>query len=206
MNDLVPHEGKNFDWDNDIVGASYRFLLSNLKIKQAFLTVAAVLPTGTITVNSTKGFEDSGTINVGGQSVTYTGRTATTFTGCAGGTGTIPVTSSVQQTGGLTVDSTLAGGVGEVTYWTGGGRIAATVPTPTNGILAFTQFSFLTGANANGPAVVRTLILATTLDNTGKALYFWHISDDGVAVSMAGVNGELRLTPYMFLANVGETA
>ena len=39
---------------------------------------------GTITVDSTTGFLSAGTLDVGGTSVTYTGKTATTFTGCVG--------------------------------------------------------------------------------------------------------------------------
>lgn len=46
-----------------------------------------VLPTGTVTVASTTGFPTSGTIWIQGQAVVYTGTTATTFTGCTGGTG-----------------------------------------------------------------------------------------------------------------------
>lgn len=38
----------------------------------------------TITVDSTDGFSSSGTIDIGGTSVTYTGKTSTTFTGCSG--------------------------------------------------------------------------------------------------------------------------
>jgi hypothetical protein len=52
------------------------------------------LPTGTINVQSTAGFPAAGTIQVMTsvgltQTVTYTGITATSFTGCTGGTGTM---------------------------------------------------------------------------------------------------------------------
>lgn len=65
------------------------------------------LPQTTITVASTTGFPDSGTISVGTslgwQDVTYTGRGATTFTGCSGGTGNIangyPVASGASTIG-----------------------------------------------------------------------------------------------------------
>jgi hypothetical protein len=46
------------------------------------------LPTGTITVSDTTGFDTSGRIRIGKSIVTYTGKTGTTFTGCTGGTGT----------------------------------------------------------------------------------------------------------------------
>ena len=39
----------------------------------------------TVTVASTTGFESSGTITIGEENITYTGKTATTFTGCTRG-------------------------------------------------------------------------------------------------------------------------
>lgn len=66
---------------------------------------ATTLPQTTLTVPSTTGFPSSGTIFVftstGRQTVTYTGVTATTFTGCAGGTGVIgfaPVVTTTNTT------------------------------------------------------------------------------------------------------------
>jgi len=59
-----------------------------------------VLPQATINVASTTGFPTSGTINVTTSSnvqqiVTYTGITATSFTGCSGGSGTLTTGNSV---------------------------------------------------------------------------------------------------------------
>jgi hypothetical protein len=56
---------------------------------------AQTLPETTVTVASTTGFPSSGILNVGGQTVTYTGKTATTFTGAAGGTGAIATGAAV---------------------------------------------------------------------------------------------------------------
>jgi len=39
---------------------------------------------GTVTVDSTSGFNASGSIDIGGSTVTYSGKTSTTFTGCSG--------------------------------------------------------------------------------------------------------------------------
>jgi hypothetical protein len=63
---------------------------------QAYTTTTAqvTLPVATIPVGSTNGFTTSGTINVGGQIVTYTGITTLSFTGCLGGAGV-----TVQGTG-----------------------------------------------------------------------------------------------------------
>lgn len=74
------------------------FLNGTTTIAAASNNVA--LPTGTITVVSTTGFPTSGTIlvdtNAGTQTVTYTGVTATTFTGCSGGTGTMLTGNAVK--------------------------------------------------------------------------------------------------------------
>jgi len=63
---------------------------------------ATVLPQATLTVPSTTGFPTSGTLFVytstGRQTVTYTGTTATTFTGCSGGTGVIGFAQIVSTT------------------------------------------------------------------------------------------------------------
>jgi len=54
------------------------------------------LPVATITVASTTGFAAQGGIFVAGQVVFYTGKTATTFTGCTGGSGVISTGSTVE--------------------------------------------------------------------------------------------------------------
>ncbi len=64
----------------------------------AAASAGAALPQATITVDSTADFPTSGTFNlyVGGvaQVITYTGKSATTFTGCSGGTGTMLVNAT----------------------------------------------------------------------------------------------------------------
>lgn len=67
----------------------------------------ASLPTGTINVVSTTGFPSSGTMFVQSSTashlITYTGVTATTFTGCTGGNGTL-------STGGVVSSTSAFGG------------------------------------------------------------------------------------------------
>jgi hypothetical protein len=75
------------------------------------------LPTGTINVNSTTGFPTSGWIYVTTgttpQLVTYTGTTATTFTGCTGGSGFMATGNAVaagfNPNGGIVYVTTSAG-------------------------------------------------------------------------------------------------
>lgn len=64
------------------------------------LTGAHTLPAATLTVASTAGFPDSGTVILpNNQKVAYTGKTATTFTGCSGGTGSQLDAARVAQYG-----------------------------------------------------------------------------------------------------------
>jgi hypothetical protein len=64
---------------------------------QTVTTQSHTLPVGTLNVGDTTGFPSSGTVhcyNDAGvplrQAIAYTGKTAATFTGCSGGSGTIP--------------------------------------------------------------------------------------------------------------------
>lgn len=62
--------------------------------------IAAIGSASTITVDSTTGFSTAGRIYVGDKLVEYTGKTATTFTGCTtSATGSVADNSSVRQHG-----------------------------------------------------------------------------------------------------------
>jgi streptogramin lyase len=62
----------------------------------------AILPQGTINVGSTTGFTSSGLLTIqtstGTALVSYAGKTATAFTGCTGGSGTLATGGAVSQT------------------------------------------------------------------------------------------------------------
>lgn len=60
-------------------------------------TGSHTLPIATINAVATASFAAAGTIDVGGQTVTYTGKTGTTFTGCTGGTGTFGAGTVISQ-------------------------------------------------------------------------------------------------------------
>ena len=81
-----------------VAGSVLRLQPVHCMTANAATTIAALsngvgLPTGTINVASTSGFPTAHTLsvqtNLGLQGVTYTGKTATTFTGCAGGAGSM---------------------------------------------------------------------------------------------------------------------
>jgi uncharacterized phage protein gp47/JayE len=59
------------------------------------LTSGVTLPAATIPVTSTAAFPSSGKILIGGQVITYTGKTGVTFTGATGGVGTFGVSTPV---------------------------------------------------------------------------------------------------------------
>jgi hypothetical protein len=61
------------------------------------LSAAVTLPSATIQVASTAGFTTSGTLTIRNQTVNYTSRTTTTFTGCSGGTGSFGAGTEVVQ-------------------------------------------------------------------------------------------------------------
>lgn len=62
------------------------------------MSAIATLPTATLTVVDTSEFPSAGQAWVAGRLVTYTGKTATTLTGCTGGAGAIAVGALVVST------------------------------------------------------------------------------------------------------------
>lgn len=114
---------------------------------------------------------------------------------------------SSTDTATLTATNTLTGGVGEITGWTGGAsayaRISQTVPAPVNGVVDFTQITWSTDTSTNGPASVKSVVMVTTSDNSGKALFAWNLNTGGSADDMSAANSILAVTPTFFLQNVG---
>ena len=102
----------------------------------------------TITVSSTTGFDSSGTIVIGGETITYTAiGSSTTFTGCTRGAGS-------------TTAATIASGV-TVTQFTKGGVPEMVVRTPDNNyllypfpnkeyVIKFDYYTFPTDMSAHG--------------------------------------------------------
>lgn len=87
-----------YDLPNNIRNITQvRLLIPGSNTAYAVTTSGVTLPTGTIPVNTTQGFTTNGTIQVGTQIVSYTGVTATSFTGCSGGVGAIVTGTGVGQ-------------------------------------------------------------------------------------------------------------
>lgn len=173
------------------------------------------LPQGTINVASTAGFPPSGNIliAVSGQwrQVAYTGITATSFTGCTGGTGTLATSQVVQFASTITVPAqasafttttvfrlitprfwvvsagTLAAGSFRVydyatNTWTSGAITGLAASLGTDGQMVSTPSWIGTGYN-NFATGTATSGTATTLVQTGKT---WAVGQ--------WVNYEVRIT------------
>jgi titin len=130
------------------------------------------LPAGTIDVASTTGFAGSGTILVttsaGTQTVTYTGTTPTSFTGCSGGTG-------VMGTGGAVtippIPVTFSGGGGSgaagiLIVSTSGGVTGVTMTSPGSGYTSTPTVTFPAPSGATGTAA--TGYAVTNITNSGS--------------------------------------
>lgn len=73
---------------------------------------------------------------------------------------------------------TLAGGVGEITG-TGYARKSQALPTPSSAnptVISFTLMSWATSSATDWPAAVKSAVLVSTSDNTGKAIAAWNLN------------------------------
>lgn len=94
---------------------------------------------------------------------------------------------STSAVGVITASSTLAGGVGEITG-TGYTRKSQARPASSNGTLTFTTNTWQTLSATNWPNNVASIIAATTVDNTGKALCCWNLQVGGAVRDLSGAN------------------
>jgi hypothetical protein len=125
---------------------------------------AAVLPQATINVAATAGFPQAGqlliTISGAQQLITYTGITATSFTGCSGGTGTMATAQAVQFASSITLPvqasafttATVFRLMTPVWYVVGAGTLAAG---------AFRKYDFATNQWVSGTITGLPATLAT---------------------------------------------
>lgn len=143
----------------------------------------ATLPQATINVSDTTNFTTAGSLLVlsstGVQTVTYTGKTGTTFTGCSGGTGTIITGSIVGQTNASTTIAAGSNGqilpqatinVASTTGFPNAGTLRIYATTSTGGIqnvtyTGVTATSF-TGCSG-GTGTLNTGSTVTSLPATG---------------------------------------
>lgn len=78
-----------------------KYLATGLTLEYApatTISAAASLPSATLTVSDTTNFPSTGNLSVGANTIAYTGKTGTTFTGCTGGTGSVVVGDRIAST------------------------------------------------------------------------------------------------------------
>jgi hypothetical protein len=98
--------------------------------------------------------------------------------------------------GGLEAGDTLVGGVGEISG-TGYARQSQAEPSAAGEQVVFAMMSWSTGAATDWPSAVHSVVLATTVDNSGVALCAWHLQAGGAARNMSGANTTLQFTPTL---------
>lgn len=103
---------------------------------------------------------------------------------------------STNAVANFTAASTLAGGVAEITG-TGYARLSQAAPTPASGQIVWTQKSWSTGAAVNWPATTKSVVLVTTVDNTGKAICAWNLIAGGAARDLSQANTTENVTPTL---------
>jgi len=90
---------------------------------------------------------------------------------------------------------TLAGGVGEITG-TGYSRKNQSRPSTSAGLMTFTLMSWATSSATDWPSGVRSVVAATTADNSGKALAAWDlIAPSGAARDLSQASTTENVTP-----------
>jgi len=111
-------------------------------------------------------------------------------------------TKPCSGTGTLAVTDTLASGVGEITG-TGYARQSQAEPTASAAnpsAVVFSQMSFATGSATDWSSAVKSVILATTADNTGKAICAWNLQAGGAARDLSQANTTEQVTPTLNVA------
>ena len=104
--------------------------------------------------------------------------------------------------GALASSDTLAGGVGEISG-TGYGRQSQSEPTPTTAdptALVFSQMTWATGSATDWPSSVKSVVLVTSSDNSGKAICGWNLQTGGTARDLSGANTTELFTPTLNVA------
>jgi hypothetical protein len=99
-------------------------------------------------------------------------------------------------------DTLVGAAMGEITG-TGYARQSQSEPTASSAnpsAVAFTIESWTTGAATDWPASVKSVVLATTADNTGKAICAWNLVTGGTARNLSAAGTTENVTPTLNIA------
>jgi hypothetical protein len=144
----------SFRTSNNIPAVVGRSILPTTTLNLVATNGTATLPLTPITVVDTTQFTTSGTLliqsSAGPQTVTYTGKTGTSFTGVIGGTGTIITGGAVAQTNNATAFTP----AGPLTLPAGTITVTSTVGFPASGTLRVVSH---TSNTSTSPVSVQTI-------------------------------------------------
>jgi hypothetical protein len=110
-------------------------------------------------------------------------------------------TKSVSGTNPFSAGNTLSGAtLGEITG-TGYARQSQAEPAAASRAKPFSQMSWSTGSATDWPSTVRSVVLVTTADNTGKAICAWNLQTGtgGAARDMSQANTTENAAPVLTL-------
>jgi hypothetical protein len=117
-----------------------------------------------------------------------------------GATGGLPATCyfalSTNAVANFTTASTLAGGIAEITG-TGYARQSQAAPAPASGSASFSAMNWSTASATNWPAAVKSVVLVSTSDNTGKAICAWNLIPGGGSRDLSQANTTEQVTPTL---------
>jgi hypothetical protein len=106
-------------------------------------------------------------------------------------------TKSVDGTNPFTEADTLVGPDMDEITGTTYARESQAEPADTDGIYVFTQMTWDTDVNTDWPADVRSIVLATTANNTGVAICAWNLRAGGLARDMSSAGVIENVTPTL---------
>lgn len=99
-----------------------------------------------------------------------------------------------------TTDTLSGTGVGEITG-TGYARDSQARPAGSSGVRAFSAMTWSTGAAADWPAGVKSVVAVTTPNNTGKALCAWNLQPGGAARDLSSPGTTETFTPTLTMGS-----
>lgn len=102
-------------------------------------------------------------------------------------------------TSAFSASDTLAGGVGEISG-TGYSRKNESEPAASSGAVSFAQKSWDNGSATDWPATVRSVVLVTTANNSGKAICAWNLQAGAAARDMSQAHTTENFTPTLTLS------
>lgn len=100
------------------------------------------------------------------------------------------------------VTDTLAGGVGEITG-TGYARQTESEPTASSAnpsVVSFAAKVWATASATDWPASVKSVVLVTSADNSGKAICAWNLITNGTARDLSQASTTETFTPTLTVA------